>query len=151
MNKQYYVLISLVAYGLNLTDKFDFTNDIKWTDVFTLSKKHGVLGLAFDGFERLIKENTGCNNLIPKEYKLHLLGYVLNLEKLYERQKNVLYKLAHFYSKHNIKTLVLKGYGMSLYYPIPSHRTCGDIDIYLYGDIEIRWNIGKGRGKDISR
>lgn len=30
MNKQYYVLISLVAYGLNLTDKFDFTNDIKW-------------------------------------------------------------------------------------------------------------------------
>ena len=25
---------------------------------------------------------------------------------------------------------------MSLYYPIPSHRTCGDIDIYLYGDID---------------
>ena len=87
MNKQYYVLISLVAYGLNLTDKFDFTNDIKWTDVFTLSKKHGVLGLAFDGFDRLIKENIGCNNLIPKEYKLHLLGCVLNLEKLYERKK----------------------------------------------------------------
>lgn len=151
MNKQYYVLISLVAYGLNLTDKFDFTNDIKWTDVFTLSKKHGVLGLAFDGFERLIKENTGCNNLIPKEYKLHLGGYVLNFEKLYERQKNVLYKLAHFYSKHNIKTLVLKGYGMSLYYPIPSHRPCGDIDIYLYGDIDKSDGILERAGVKIYR
>ena len=77
MNKSYHVLISLIAYGSNLTDKFNLTNDIEWTDVFFLSKKHGVLGLAFDGFERLIKENTGCNNLIPKEYKLHLLGYVL--------------------------------------------------------------------------
>ena len=56
MNKPYYVLISLVVYGLNITDKFDFTNDIKWTEVFTLAEKHGVLPLAFDGFERLIKE-----------------------------------------------------------------------------------------------
>lgn len=109
MKKTYHVLMGLVAYGLNITDKFDISNDIEWTDVFTLSKKHGVLGLAFDGFERLIKENIGCNNLIPKEYKLHLLGCVLNLEKLYERQKKVLSKLAHFYDKHNIRTLVLKG------------------------------------------
>ena len=87
MKKTYHDLIGLVAYGLNITDKYDNPNDIEWTDVFTLSKKHGVLGLAFDGFERLIKENIGCNNLIPKEYKLHLLGCVLNLEKLYERKK----------------------------------------------------------------
>lgn len=87
MNKPYYILISLVAYGLNITDKFYFTNDIKWTEVFTLSEKHGVLPLAVDGLERLIKENVRSNNLISKEYKLHLLGYVLNLEKLYERQK----------------------------------------------------------------
>lgn len=79
MKKTYHDLIGLVAYGLNITDKYDNPNDIEWTDVFTLSKKHGVLGLAFDGFERLIKENTGCNNLIPKEYQLQLLGYVLKL------------------------------------------------------------------------
>lgn len=151
MNKPYYVLISLVAYGLNITDKFDFTNDIKWTEVFTLAEKHGVLPLAFDGLERLIKENVGSNNLISKEYKLHLLGYVLNLEKLYERQKNVLCNLAHFYNKHNIRTLVLKGYGISLYYPIPSHRTCGDIDVYLYGDIDKSDGILEKAGVKIYR
>ena len=51
MKKTYHVLMGLVAYGLNITDKFDISNDVEWTDVFTLSKKHGVLGLAFDGFE----------------------------------------------------------------------------------------------------
>lgn len=32
--------------------------------------------------------------------------------------------------------LLLKGIGLSYNYPIPSHRPCGDIDIYLFGDIE---------------
>lgn len=136
MNKSYDVLIGMIAYGLNITDRFVFSNDVNWTEVFTLSKKHGVLALAFDGFERLIKENDKYEHLITKEHKLHLLGYVLKLEILYEKQKRTLRKLTHFYEKHNIKTLVLKGYGMSLYYPIPSHRTCGDIDVYLYGDID---------------
>ncbi len=29
--------------------------------------------------------------------------------------------------------MVLKGYGLSLLYPIPQHRTCCDIDIWLFG------------------
>ncbi len=29
--------------------------------------------------------------------------------------------------------MVLKGYGLSLHYPVPEHRPCGDIDIWLYG------------------
>lgn len=29
--------------------------------------------------------------------------------------------------------MVLKGYGLSLNYLKPSHRPCGDIDIWLFG------------------
>lgn len=32
--------------------------------------------------------------------------------------------------------MVLKGYGLSLNYPVPNHRAPGDIDIYLFGDYE---------------
>lgn len=151
MNKPYSVLICLVAYGLKITDRFDITNDIKWSEVFTLSEKHGVLALALDGLQRLIKENVRYNNLISQEYKFQLLGKVLLLENLYEKQKMVLRNLAFFYDTHNIKTLVLKGYGMSLYYPIPSHRTCGDIDIYLYGDIEKSDYLLEEKGVKINR
>lgn len=30
--------------------------------------------------------------------------------------------------------VLLKGYCLSLNYPKPNHRPCGDIDIYLCGD-----------------
>ena len=30
--------------------------------------------------------------------------------------------------------MVLKGYGLSLNYPIPSHRPCGDVDIWNFGE-----------------
>lgn len=151
MNKSYYTLMSMVAYGLNIIDKFAPANEARWTEVFQLSERHGVLALAFDGLERLIKEDDRYNNLISKECKLHLLGRVLNLEKLYERQTHILCKLTHFYEIHNIRTLVLKGYGMSLYYPVPSHRTCGDIDVYLYGDIDKSDGILEEAGVKIYR
>lgn len=32
--------------------------------------------------------------------------------------------------------MVLKGYGLSKNYPVPNHRPCGDMDIYLFGDQE---------------
>lgn len=44
--------------------------------------------------------------------------------------------LASWYWQHGISMMVLKGYGLSLNYPIPNHRPCGDIDIYLFGDQE---------------
>lgn len=37
MKKTYHVLMGLVAYGLNITDKFDISNDVEWTDVFNAS------------------------------------------------------------------------------------------------------------------
>jgi hypothetical protein len=42
--------------------------------------------------------------------------------------------LASWYKNHDIRMMVLKGYGLSLNYPIPNHRPSGDIDIYLFGD-----------------
>lgn len=32
--------------------------------------------------------------------------------------------------------IVLKGYGLAQNYPIPCHRPCGDVDIYLFGEQE---------------
>lgn len=55
------------------------------------------------------------------------------IEKRNFRQKRVLADLAGFYAAHGIDLMLLKGYGMSLNYPIPNHRPCGDLDIWLYG------------------
>lgn len=69
---------------------------------------------------------------------LHL-QWVLNveqIEKRYNKQKRLIGQLAAFYQEHGIRMMLLKGYGLSLLYPMPAHRECGDIDIWLYGDQE---------------
>ena len=33
-----------------------------------------------------------------------------------------------------LRIVKMKGYGLSLNYPVPEHRTSSDIDIYLYGE-----------------
>lgn len=40
-----------------------------------------------------------------------------------------------------MQTLILKGYGLSRLYPLPSHCPCGDIDIYLRHSSDGNWNI----------
>ena len=58
---------------------------------------------------------------------------VVAYEQRYTAYSNTVVELASFYQKHSIKMMVLKGYALSLNYPVPSHRPCGDIDIYLFG------------------
>lgn len=41
--------------------------------------------------------------------------------------------MAAAFAENGIRMLVLKGLGLSRDYPVPAHRECGDIDIYLFG------------------
>lgn len=55
------------------------------------------------------------------------------LEERYRHQQQTASKLAARFSEEGLRMLLLKGLGLSRDYPIPEHRECGDIDIYLYG------------------
>ena len=54
------------------------------------------------------------------------------IEQKCARQKLVIVTLAKFFAEHNIKLMILKGYGLSLNYPVPNHRPCSDVDIWLF-------------------
>ena len=69
---------------------------------------------------------------LPKPLKLQWALQVKQVESMYARQKAVIAKLAKFFGEHGIKMMVLKGYGLSLNYPVPNHRLCGDVDIWLF-------------------
>ena len=56
-----------------------------------------------------------------------------NYEQKYRDYRKRLGELAGFYHEHGFRLMVLKGYGLSLNYPIPQHRPCGDIDIWAFG------------------
>lgn len=71
---------------------------------------------------------------MDKQLKKKWIGSVIqNYEWTYEDYRNSIGQLARFYNEHDFKMMVLKGYGLGLNYPVPRHRPCGDIDIWLFG------------------
>lgn len=131
MNIQYERLLLLVKSSLN-EEKLDpilFVNiqQKDWTYLMNCAQQQGVLGVAFDAFERLRLRP-------PMDVLMDWFGQALYMEAVYAYHGEALTSLANYYASHGIKMLLLKGYGLSLNYPMPNRRSTGDIDIYLYGD-----------------
>lgn len=99
----------------------------QWREIYQMASYQGVLGVLWDGVKDLPME---------KGLKFNWALNVEKIEKKYERQRVVLEELAQLFSDNGMDMMVIKGYGLSLLYPQPNHRPCGDIDFYLYGEYE---------------
>lgn len=98
----------------------------------TLAALHGVDAIAFDGIQRCHSNHILID--IDIDAKLEWIGNTHLQEVTCHSQEETISSLARFYQKHGIRMMVLKGWGLSLNYPIPSHRPCSDLDIYLFGE-----------------
>ena len=105
-----------------------------WQDLFESAELQGVAGVVLDGINCCYEKGIAPG--LDFETKLEWIGLVTQMEERYQQQEKIIRGLASFYHKHSIEMMVLKGYGLSLNYPIPNHRPCGDIDIYLFGEQE---------------
>lgn len=102
-----------------------------WAEAVEIATKQGIVGVVLDGINRCFEANVPVD--MDFKTKMEWIGLVRQMEAGYKHHQNTIYKLAQFYAKHDIKMIVLKGIGLSLNYPVPSHRPAGDMDIYLFG------------------
>lgn len=107
-------------------------------DVFALACAQGVQAVAWDGLQELLRRaeagrGAGIDSVLAKPLKLRWALSCEKIESKYARQRSTIAALAEFYAQHGIEMMLLKGYGLSLWYPRPEHRPCGDVDIWLYG------------------
>ncbi len=105
-----------------------------WAEVVRLASEQGVTAILHDGVERLAQRGVLAPEAMPP--RTLRLQWALNAERIeqkYDRQRRVIGRLAKLFHAHGIRMMVLKGYGLSLDYPRPEHRPCGDIDMWLYG------------------
>ena len=135
MNVNAKILVGLTRAGLGGVGEWSSRiGKVEWAEVIKLAAVQGVLAIAWDGLQKLIAEGK-----IPAEHQpsrdqmLRWLANIDSIEKSYARQKAAIRKLASFYDRNGFRMMLLKGYGLSLCYPTPEHRPCGDIDIWLYG------------------
>lgn len=99
-----------------------------WKVVMDFCLSQGVAGICFEAFEMLEKT---CRP--PKFLLMEWYGKVKLHEYFYKQHKEALEHLAQFYSREGVRMLLLKGYGLSLFWPTPEHRPVGDIDCYNFG------------------
>jgi len=126
VNNTRQTLLDLLRLSLGNTNAITIPSDTNWTEVMALAERQGVLGVAFDGIQRLPK-----NNLPDMDTLMDWLGQVSYMESVYEEYTSAIRSFGEFCKVQYVPVLLMKGYGCSLNYPVPNHRPCGDIDVYL--------------------
>lgn len=104
------------------------SSNIDWKEMMCYASEQGVLGVAFGAIEHLPEENRPHVDFI-----MDWMRQITFLETSNKINKEFIVRLAALLQKHNIPMLLMKGYGLSLYWPKPDVRPVGDIDIYTFG------------------
>ena len=99
-----------------------------WERIYRMAADHGLSAVVWDGICRLPAAQQP-----PRETRIRWALSAEKLEETYRHQQQTASKLAARFSEEGLRMLLLKGLGLSRDYPLPEHRECGDIDIYLYG------------------
>ena len=107
---------------------------VNWDEIISLAARQGVLGVSHDGFANAI--STEMLPALPKAQQIRWELSVKYLEARHKRQRAALKELVTLFRDNGMEILLLKGIGLAANYPVPSHRECGDLDIFLYGDYE---------------
>lgn len=128
MTKEVDVLFKLIRLSLGKERDTSLPNDINLEELYDMSFKQGVGAIACDG---ILVSKEFC---IDENLRYKWMGQSMVIEQKYLHHKNVLAELAKMFQQQGIQMMLLKGYGLSLNYPVPEHRPSGDIDIYLFGD-----------------
>jgi len=128
------VLFNFIKIGIGKETPILKTCSINWEALFSTAQKQGVAAIVLDGINKCLEKGVKID--IDFQTKMKWIGLVQQLEQRYQQYEKNIKELEAFYREHGIRMMVLKGYGLAQNYPIPSHRPCGDVDIYLFGDQE---------------
>ena len=128
------MIFDFLKYFLDRKDNMsNVVANIDWQQLYSFASKQAILGLCFDGIERLGKE-------YPEELKQNPIGrellmtWMAKAQQIRRQNMKVNAVAAKLYSKFRVDGLrccILKGQGNALIYPNPYSRTPGDIDVWV--------------------
>ena len=104
-----------------------------WQMLYSFASKQAILGLCFDGIERLGKEYPEelKRNPIGRELLMPWMGKAQQIRRQNRKVNIVASKLFSMLREDGMRCCILKGQGNALMYPNPYSRTPGDIDVWI--------------------
>ena len=104
-----------------------------WQMLYSFASKQALLGLCFEGIERLGEEYPEelKQNPIGRELLMIWMGKAQQIRRQNMKVNAVAGKLFAMLRVDGMRCCVLKGQGNALMYPNPYSRTPGDIDVWI--------------------
>ena len=104
-----------------------------WQELYSFASKQALLGLCFEGIERLGKEYPEelRQNPIGRELLMTWMGKAQQIRRQNMKVNAVASKLFAMLRVDGMRCCILKGQGNALMYPNPYSRTPGDIDVWI--------------------
>ena len=104
-----------------------------WQELYSFASKQALLGLCFDGIERLGKEYPEELkwNPIGRELLMNWMGKAQQIHRQNLKVNAVAGKLFAMLREDGMRCCVLKGQGNAMMYPNPYSRNPGDIDVWI--------------------
>lgn len=139
MNRNYTLIfetLKCALFGKQIhIDSYKMLSSSLWQQLFDISARQGVLAITHEVVASLPKEVQP-----PRMIRLQWALSTESIEKRYNRQLKTAQIVSSHLKANNILCPILKGLAISKYYPYPSHRECGDIDLYsgkLYEQVNV--------------
>ena len=104
-----------------------------WQELYSFASKQALLGLCFEGIERLGEEYPDELRLNPigRELLMNWMGKAQQIRRQNMKVNAVAGKLFAMLRVDGMRCCVLKGQGNALMYPNPYSRIPGDIDVWI--------------------
>ena len=106
---------------------------MNWQQLYSFASKQALLGLCFEGIERLGKEYPEGlkQNPIGRELLMTWMGKAQQIRRQNRKVNAVASKLYSMLRGDGLRCCIMKGQGNALMYPNPYSRTPGDIDVWI--------------------
>lgn len=114
----------------------------EWKEIYTLAKQQTLVGVLFDAIDKLPKEQRP-----PKPLLMQWFAFTENIRIKNSQVNADAVKMCELMRKDDMRCVVLKGQGIANYYPDPSLRQCGDIDLWIEGGVKKVVNYLRSKGK----
>ena len=106
---------------------------MNWQELYSFASKQALLGLCFEGIERLGEEYPEelKRNPIGRELLMTWMGKAQQIRRQNRKVNLVASKLFSMLREDGLRCCILKGQGNALMYPNAYSRNPGDIDVWV--------------------
>ena len=128
------LIFEFLRYCLgNEVDMSGVVAGMNWQRLYGFASKQALLGLCFDGIERLGKEypEEMKHNPIDRNLLMTWMGAAQQIRRQNMKVNGVAGKLYSMLREDGLRCCILKGQGNALMYPNPYSRNPGDIDVWV--------------------